>query len=173
MGGEAVVVKNMFNSGEDPEIVVEDMLLEHGIPKSERRRYMKMACGENPRRVYKHTRMGNAWWFRKHMERAKELKEQQDAFCLEAAAVRESGNVAAMSEFMHRLVQEESATDILEYDSTIAMLRGKIGINVHCYEPEDFEDMLKHSKEFGFRIQAFHHALEAWQVPEMIKASGE
>lgn len=42
MGGEAVVVKNMLNSGEDSEIVVEDLLLEHGIPKSERRRYMKM-----------------------------------------------------------------------------------------------------------------------------------
>lgn len=173
MGGEAVIVKNMLNSGADSEIVVEDLLLEHGIPQSQRRRYMKMACGENPRRVYKHTRMGNAWYFRKHMERAKELKDQQDAACLEAAVVRESGNVAAMSEFINRLAQEESATDLLEYDSTIAMLRGQVGINVHCYEPEDFEDMLLHSKEFGFRIQAFHHALEAWQVPEMIKASGE
>ncbi|KAF8851484.1 hypothetical protein BDZ45DRAFT_808264 [Acephala macrosclerotiorum] len=173
MGGEAVVVKNMLNSGADSEIVVEELLLEHGIPKSQRRRYMKMACGENPRRVYKHTRMGNAWYFRKHMERAKELKEQQDASCLEAAAVKVSGNVAAMSEFVNRLAQEESATELLEYDSTIAMLRGQVGINVHCYEPEDFEDMLLHSKEFGFRIQAFHHALEAWQVPEMIKASGE
>jgi hypothetical protein len=60
MGGEAVVVKNLVNAGEDSEIVVEDVLLEHGIPKHERRRYMKMACGENPRRVYSHTRMGNA-----------------------------------------------------------------------------------------------------------------
>lgn len=107
------------------------------------------------------------------MERAKELKEQQDASCLEAAAVRESGDAARIAEFLHRVASEESATELLEYDSTIAMLRGKVGINVHCYEPEDFEDMLMHSKEFGFRIQAFHHALEAWQVPEMIKASGE
>lgn len=60
MGGEAVVVKNLLNAGEDSEIVVEDVLLEHGISKHERRRYMKMACGENPRRVYSHTRMGNA-----------------------------------------------------------------------------------------------------------------
>lgn len=107
------------------------------------------------------------------MERAKELMGHQDASCMEAAAVRDSGNIAAMSDFVHRLSQEESAVELLEYDSTIAMLRGKVGINVHCYEPEDFEDMLLHSKEFGFRIQAFHHALEAWQVPEMIKASGE
>lgn len=173
MGGEAVVVKNMLNSGEDSEVVVEDFLLEHGIHKSERRRYMKMACGENPSRVYSHTRMGNAWYLRKHMERATELKEQQDATCLEAAALRENGDLSTISEFIHRLEKEESRTEMLEYDSTIAMLRGKMGVNVHCYEPEDFEDMLKHSKEFGFRIQAFHHALEAWQVPDMIKASGQ
>jgi hypothetical protein len=53
------------------------------------------------------------------------------------------------------------------------MLRGKVGVNIHCYETEDFWDMIHHSKEFGFRIQAFHHALEAWKVPEMIKDSGE
>lgn len=32
--------------------------------------------------------------------------------------------------------------------------------------------MILHAHEFGFRIQAFHHALEAWKVPEMIKESG-
>lgn len=72
------------------------------------------------------------------MERARELKEHQDAICLEATAVRESRNAAAISEFMHRLSKEESATDLLEYDSTIAMLRGKVGINVHCYVSADF-----------------------------------
>jgi hypothetical protein len=172
MGGEAYLVKNFLRSGPEGEQVVEEILLEHGIPKEERRRYMKMACGENPRRVYKHTRMGNAWIFRKHLERARVLREKQDAWCLSAAAVRESGNAAAISAFMDSTVKDED-TDALELDSTIAMLRGKIGINVHCYEPEDFEDMLGHSKEFGFRIQAFHHALSAWKVPELIKDSGE
>lgn len=116
---------------------------------------------------------GNAWYFRKHMERAKELRERQDASCLKASVVKESGDFARMSSFVDALGQEDSATDYLEYDSSIAMLRGQVGINIHCYESEDFFDMIKHSKEFGFRIQAFHHALEAWQVPEMIKASGE
>ncbi|KAG4443289.1 hypothetical protein IFR05_001233 [Cadophora sp. M221] len=173
MGGEAVVVKNVLKSGDNGEFVVEELLLEHGEPLEYRRRYMKMACGENPRRVYKHTRMGNAYIFRKQMERAKELKGKQDAWCLKAAALKENGNVAAISSFLDASSKDESATDYLEFDSSIAMLRGKVGINVHCYEPEDFEDMIKHSKEFGFRIQAFHHALSAWQVPEMIKASGE
>lgn len=173
MGGEGTLVKNILKSGENEEDVVEDILFEHGVPKEERRRYMKIACGENPKRVYGHTRMGNAWIFRKQLERAKELKEKQDALCLEAAAVRERGDAAAISSFMSSSTNEESATEFLEFDSTIAMLRGKIGVNIHCYESEDFEDMIKHSKEFGFRIQAFHHALDAWEVPELIKSSGE
>jgi hypothetical protein len=173
MGGEAVLVKNALRSGENSEEVVEEILLEHGIPISQRRRFMKMACGENPRRVYKHTRMGNAWYFRKHMQRAKELKEKQDEWCLKAAAVKEAGNAAAISSFMESTSKDESTTEYLEYDSSIAILRGKVGVNIHCYETEDFEDMIHHSKEFGFRIQAFHHALDAWEVPELIKASGE
>ncbi|KAF4626832.1 hypothetical protein G7Y89_g11326 [Cudoniella acicularis] len=173
MGGEAVIVKNLLKSGENSEEVVEEILLEHGVEKAERRRYMKMACGENPRRVYKHTRMGNAWKFRAHMTRARELLQKQDAWCLEAAVLRENGHAAAITEFMGKRVEEGSAEEYLEFDSSIAMLRGQVGVNVHCYETEDFEDMISHSKEFGWRIQAFHHALDAWEVPELIKASGE
>lgn len=174
MGGEGFMVKNALLSGADGEEVVEELLLEHGIPLSDRRRYMKMACGENPKRVYDHTRMGNAWVFRHHMERAKELVEKQDTWCLSAAVAKEQRNERMIAS----LVTPDSNSkgglpEELELDSTVAILRGKIGVNIHCYEPEDFEDMLLHSKEFGFRIQAFHHALSAWKVPELIKESGE
>ncbi|TID14531.1 carbohydrate esterase family 9 protein-like protein [Venturia nashicola] len=170
MGGEAYIVKNVLRSGKDGEESVEEMLLDHGLPKSDRRRYMKMACGENPKAVYKHTRMGNAYIFRKHMERAVEMKTQQDAWCLSAAAARDSGNDAAIRALT---AQKGGLPEQLELDSTVAILRGKVGVNIHCYEPEDMEDMLLHSKEFGFRIQSFHHALSAWKIPELLKDSGE
>ncbi|KAM3066376.1 hypothetical protein ACMFMG_003117 [Clarireedia jacksonii] len=169
MGGEGLLVKNFVKGGEAGEEVVEDVLFEHGIPPSERKRYIKMACGENPKVVYSHTRMGNAWIFREHMTRAKELLEKQEIWCLSAAAAKETGDAAAISEFM----EKGGLPEELALETSVAMLRGKIGINIHCYEPEDIEDMLRHSKEFGFRIQAFHHALSAWKVPELIKASGE
>ena len=174
MGGEAYLVKNFLRSGKDGEEVVEELLLEHGIPTSDRRRYMKMACGENPRRVYDHTRMGNAWIFRHHMERAKELLEKQDSWCLSAAAAQESGDEDAIIALTSSTTTDKGGLpEELELDSSVSILRGQVGVNVHCYEPEDFEDMLLHSKEFGFRIQAFHHALSAWKVPELIKDSGE
>lgn len=136
---------------------------------------MKMACGENPRSAYGHTRMGNAYIFRHHMERTKELVEKQDIWCLSAAAARESGDSGSIAALVNpsSSVTKGGLPEELELESSAAMLRGKIGVNVHCYEPEDFEDMILHSKEFGFRIQAFHHALSAWKVPEMLKDSGE
>ncbi|RAO69059.1 uncharacterized protein BHQ10_005071 [Talaromyces amestolkiae] len=174
MGGEAFPVKNLLRAGEHGEEVVEDMLLEHGIPKQDRRRYLKMACGENPRRVYHHTRMGNAWKFRQHMARAKDLRENQDAWCAAATTARQNRDTSAAASLLaDGPAGKGGLPEELEFDSTIAMLRGKININVHCYEPEDFEDMLLHSKEFGFHIQAFHHALSAWKVPELIKNSGQ
>ena len=136
-------------------------------------RYMKMACGENPKGVYTHTRMGNAWILRKHLSRAKELIEKQDTWCLAAAAAKEAGDAAEIRLLTTSISEKAGLPEELELDSTVAMLRGQVNINVHCYEPEDFEDVLLHSKEFGFRIRAFHHALSAWQVPEMIKDLGE
>jgi hypothetical protein len=42
-------------------------------------------------------------------------------------------------------------------------------LNVHCYEVRDFEAMLRVADEFGFRVSAFHHALEAWVAPELFR----
>lgn len=176
MGGEGVMVKNLLRGGDHGEESVEELLLEHGVPEAKRRRYMKMACGENPRRVYGHTRMGNAWIFRNHMTRAADLRERQDAWCASVAAARQSGDYAALSALLRTAgpdVRGGGLPEDLELDSTVAILRGKIGVNIHCYEPEDMEDMILHRKEFGFRIQAFHHSLSSWKVPEMIKSSGE
>ncbi|EED16397.1 conserved hypothetical protein [Talaromyces stipitatus ATCC 10500] len=174
MGGEAFPVKNLLRGGEHSEEVVEDLLLEHGIPKEDRRRYLKMACGENPKRVYHHTRMGNAWKFRHHMARAKDLRESQDAWCAAATIAKQNRDSSAAAGLLADGPSGKGGLpEELELDSTVAMLRGKININVHCYEPEDFEDMLLHSEEFGFHIQAFHHALSAWKVPELIKSSGQ
>ena len=173
MGGEAYPVKNVLRSGVNGEEVVEELLLEHGIPYPERQRYMKMACGENPKRVYDHTRMGNAWKFRSQMAKGKDLMAKQDAWCLSAAAAKESGDVASIRELVEPTIADKGGyPEELALDSTVAMLRGQVNVNIHCYEPEDFEDMLRHNEEFNFSIAAFHHAIEAWKVPELIKSTG-
>ncbi|KAJ4423943.1 hypothetical protein N0V82_001371 [Gnomoniopsis sp. IMI 355080] len=167
MGGEGAVVKNAVKAGPNGEFVVEEMLLEHGLPKEGRHRYMKMACGENPKVTYGHTRMGNVWVLRKWLAKAKELVDKQDAWCEAALA---ANDVAAQARV---LAVRGKYPEELELDSTAGMLRGRVTMQNHCYEPEDMETMLRISHEFGFRVRAFHHALEAWQVPEMLKGYGE
>ncbi|KUI64087.1 Imidazolonepropionase [Cytospora mali] len=168
MGGEGSMVKNAWKSGPNGEFVVEEMLLEHGLAVDERARYMKMACGENPRTYYGHTRMGNVFVLRKWLARAKELVGRQDEWC-EAAA-----RVAAAAGDRGRLLAEKGGyPEELELESTAAMIRGRVAMHNHCYEPEDMETMLRVSREFGFRVRAFHHAISAWQVPEMLKEYGE
>jgi hypothetical protein len=99
---------------------------------------MKMACGENPRRVYKHTRMGNAWVFRKHMERAVDLKLRQEAWCLDAAIARENRDIAKISSLTsYKNGESGGLPEELELESSVAILRGKVGVNIHCYEPEE------------------------------------
>jgi hypothetical protein len=167
MGGEGTVVKNIAKSGTLGEHIVEDMLLERGIPVTERHRYMKMACGENPKSAYGHTRMALAYILRQHLTRAKQLMEKQDGWCDAASQVR---SAAEQRQFFG---QKGGYPDELELESTIGLIRGRVAMHNHCYEPEDFETMLGVTHEFGIRVRAFHHAIEAWQVPEMLKAYGE
>jgi hypothetical protein len=118
--------------------------------------------------------MANSWILRKHLSRAEELRQRQDAWCLSAASAQETGDLDAMGALMSPTSRDTGGLpELLELESTLALLRGKVGVNIHCYESEDFESLLRISKEFGFRVQAFHHALEAWKVPEMIKESGQ
>ncbi|RDW68972.1 uncharacterized protein DSM5745_08732 [Aspergillus mulundensis] len=174
VGGQAYPVKNLPYPGAAAEPVIDELLLEDGIQESQRQRYLKMACGENPRRVYGHTRMGLAWLLRKELNKAKELLEKQEAWCAAASKLQGEG-----SEFRFRLRQRDQVSafveregprpDSFDLETFLALLRGEINLNVHCYTPEDLETMLSVLHEFGVHPRAFHHALEAWQVPELLK----
>lgn len=164
IGGEAIPVKNALRAGDYGEPLVEDLLLEKNIPKDERRRYMKMAMGENPKVVWGHTRMGNAWLLRARFQKAKELREKQDTFCADLASVSPS-IISAQAKFLDK--SDKFPSDF-ELESLVALLRGKVLLQNHNYEPEDFEMMIRISEEFGYKVGAFHHAVEGWQVPHML-----
>ncbi|GAQ45731.1 hypothetical protein AtubIFM55763_004841 [Aspergillus tubingensis] len=168
VGGEAYPVKNLPFSGEYGEPVIEELLLEHGIPEQDRQRYLKMACGENPKRNYQHTRMGLAWLLREKLAEAQELEQRQAAWCRGALEI-EHTRFDRARHITRFLEQQGRRPESFELDTFVALIRGELNVNVHCYTPEDLERMLAVLHEFGIHPRAFHHALEAWQVPELLK----
>ncbi|GKZ36169.1 hypothetical protein AbraIFM66950_007076 [Aspergillus brasiliensis] len=168
VGGEAYPVKNLPFPGEDGEPVIEELLLEHGIPEPDRQRYLKMACGENPKRVYQHTRMGLAWLLREKLAEAREVEQRQADWCRGALDIEHTrfDRARHISGFLDRHGRRPKA---FELDTFVALIRGELNVNVHCYTPEDLERMLAVLHEFGIHPRAFHHALEAWQVPQLLK----
>lgn len=161
MGGEAYVIKHAVGRPDGRlEISAEDMLAD----PDKTWRYMKMACGENPKNVYgavgrdfgPFSRLGESWYFRHAFEQASAMVRQQDDWC-DAA---------------DRIGAENMATYLrqdLKWESLGALLRGQVLLNTHCYTVPDLEAFIRHTNEFKFRIRAFHHAHQTYLVPEILK----
>lgn len=157
IGGEAYVIKHAVGKPDGrKEISAEDLLAD-----PERNwRYIKMACGENAKRVYGRigrgpfSRMGESYEFRHAFEQAQELRQKQDDWCDKA----ESVGVEVLDEY---LPQE------IAWETLVAVLRGQVHVNTHCYTVPDLEAMVDHTNEFKFPVRAFHHAHQTYLVPEV------
>lgn len=170
LSGEAVLVKNSRRGGPKSPELVEEILLEYGVPPMDQKRFMKLAWAENPKQMYHHTRMGNSWILRQHLTKAQQMRRAQDAWCQSAFDAEAKGDV----EVMLKLADAAESAGItgpaaLELDSTIGVLRGTVSVHVHCYKGHDIESLFHIAHEFGFTIQGLHHALQAWKVPDMLK----
>jgi imidazolonepropionase-like amidohydrolase len=141
-GGRSVVLKNV------PARTVQAMKFP-GAPYG-----LKMACGENPKRVYggrnqmPATRMGNMAVNRQTWARAQEYRRKWDKY------EKDGG---------------EAPTRDIAMDTLRGVLAGEILIQNHCYRAEEMAHMVDMSKEFGYKIAAFHHATEAYKVADLLK----
>ncbi|KAI8333784.1 hypothetical protein EDC96DRAFT_525755 [Choanephora cucurbitarum] len=168
IGGEAYAfklrpVKSLSN---------QDMLVQADVDDAleKKWRYLKMACGENPKNNYGRrqqrmplTRMGEAYLLRQVFADAQKLVEAQNDWCSIAE------EISYNDKYQDWLRLDRAFPDDISLESLTALLRGQVKLNIHCYETHDIEAMLRHAKEFGFEISAFHHALEAYRIPELIK----
>ncbi|KAF6761161.1 amidohydrolase [Ephemerocybe angulata] len=160
IGGQAYVMKLRETSERSPS----SMLLEPpyhinasfpnpNLPRSWR--HMKHACGENPGSVYSDTRMDTIWALREAYTAAKKAKDDQDNFCSRAL----SDDWKDLGVF----------PEALKWEASVDVLRGRVKVNIHCYEAVDLDGFVRLSNEFKFPIAAFHHASEAYLVPDLIK----
>ncbi len=139
-GGRSVVLKNVYAR------TVQAMKFP-GAPYG-----LKMACGENPKRVYgsrgqmPQTRMGNM-------------------------AVNR-GTWAKAVEYKKKLDKGETVTRDIAMDTLAGVLAGNILVQNHCYRADEMAQMIDLSKEFGYKITAFHHAVESYKIADLLKANG-
>ncbi|KAJ3975274.1 hypothetical protein EV361DRAFT_524556 [Lentinula raphanica] len=160
IGGQAFIIKLRPTAERSPS----SMLLEppftfngSGIEEVQppRWRQLKQACGENPSRVYSGTRMDTIWAYRQGYEEARKLKTKQDAYCAKAL----TGQWEGLGDFPQDL----------QWEALVDVLRGKVKIQNHCYEAVDLDGIVRLTNEFKFPIAAFHHAHEAYLVPNLLK----
>jgi imidazolonepropionase-like amidohydrolase len=139
MGGRSVTLKNV------PARTMQGMKFP-GAPYS-----MKMACGENPKRVYgsrgrmPSTRMGNLAVNRQTWQRAVEYR----------ARVRRGDNVPRD----------------LGMETLVGVLDGDILIQNHCYRADEMAIVIDMAREFNYRVSAFHHAVEAYKIADLLAAN--
>ena len=143
-GGRSVVLKNV------PGRTAQDMKFP-GAPYG-----LKMACGENPKRVYgskgnmPQTRMGNIALARATWIKAQAYKRKWDKY------YKNGGDMP----------ERDLAMDTLK-----GVLEGKILVQNHCYRADEMANMIDMSKEFGYHITAFHHAIEAYKIADVLAAN--
>ena len=114
---------------------------------------LKMACGENPKRVYRgrgpSTRMGNWAGYREAFIAAEQYRKKWDEWV-------ENGG-------------QEPDRDLAN-ETLAEVLRGNILVHNHCYRADDMVNMIDVAREFDFDIRSFHHAVEAYKVRDLLAA---
>jgi imidazolonepropionase-like amidohydrolase len=148
---------------------------------------LKMACGENPKRSYgqkggPQTRMGEYAAFRAAFRAAADYNRTVATYRTKRSEweARRAKALALDARLRRQgkksLVKAEPAPDPPPRDARseilAAVLRGEVLVQVHCYTQQDMLNMLAIADEFGFRIRAFHHALEAYKSRDILVAHG-
>jgi len=119
---------------------------------------LKMACGENPKRVYGSrkeapgTRMGNMAGYRMAWAEATEYKTAWDKYDADYDA---------------GLNPKAPKRDI-GLDTLKGVLDGDILIHNHCYKAEEMAMMIDLGKEFNYHSGTFHHAIEAYKISDLL-----
>ena len=133
MGGRSSTLKNV------PSRTVQGMKFP-GAPYG-----FKMACGENPKRVYGNrgrmpsTRMGNFALNRQTWLDAK---------------------VYADGDRDKRDLAKETLAEVLD---------GDILVHNHCYRADEMALVMDMAKEMGYKVTAFHHAVEAYKIGDLLR----
>ena len=118
---------------------------------------LKMACGENPKRVYGNrggpqTRMGNVAGYRAAWIRAQDYRRKWDKWNADHKG--------------------DPPTRDLGLETLAEVLRGNILLHNHCYRADEMAQMIDIAHEFGYKVRSFHHGVEAYKIADLLAKEG-
>ena len=119
---------------------------------------LKMACGENPKRVYGNrggpqTRMGNVAGYRQAWIEAESYRRQWDKYNADPS-------------------KGDPPRRDLGLETLAEVLRGNILVHNHCYRADEMMQMIDIAHEFGYKIRSFHHGVEAYKIADILAKEG-
>jgi imidazolonepropionase-like amidohydrolase len=150
-GGRSVTLKNV------PSVTYQ------GMKFPEAPYGLKMACGENPKRVYGRkgrapsTRMGNVAAYRTAWIKAEKYRDDMARY-------------NALSD--EEKLEEKPPQRDLELETLAGVLNGDILIHMHCYRADEMMTILDLAAEFDYNVGTFHHGVEAYKIADELADNG-
>jgi imidazolonepropionase-like amidohydrolase len=151
IGGRGVTVKNIYSNS------YQGMKFP-GAPHG-----LKMACGENPKRIYGDrkqtpmTRMGNVAGYRAQWIDAQRYIDDWKTYEENVADGKDDAKVPKRD---------------LKMETLAAVLNGEIIIHMHCYRADEMLTILDMADEFGYKVGTFHHGVEAYKIADKLAEKG-
>jgi imidazolonepropionase-like amidohydrolase len=151
IGGRGVTLKNVYSNSYQ------------GMKFPDAPYGMKMACGENPKRVYGErkqlpsTRMGNMAAYRAQWIDAQQYIDDRAAY--EQKLVDKNDDA-------------EAPKRDLRLETLAGVLNGEIIVHMHCYRADEMLTILDMAEEFNYQVGTFHHGVEAYKIAGTLAEKG-
>jgi imidazolonepropionase-like amidohydrolase len=141
---------------------------------------VKMACGENPKRVHAEkgglqTRMAEYAAFRTAFAEAQAYTAKKaaydNAWTVWQMKRKRAEQIESRRDDAKKIAGETAPEPVpvdLKLETLSGVLRGEVLVQVHCYRADEMAQMIQIADEMGFRIRSFHHALEAYKIRDLL-----
>ncbi len=151
IGGRGVTLKNVYSNS------YQGMKFP-GAPYG-----LKMACGENPKRVYGErkqmpsTRMGNMALYRAQWIDAQQYIDDWADYEKKLADNKDDAKAPKRD---------------LRLETLAGVLKGDIIVHMHCYRADEMITILDMADEFHYKVGTFHHGVEAYKIADTLAEKG-
>ena len=106
--------------------------------------------------------MGNIAGYRAAWAKARHALDQEAAREAKAETAADDGEEGEAE------VPDVPPARDLGVETLVGVLKGEILVHNHCYRADEMAWMMDVAAEFGYRIKAFHHAVESYKIADRL-----